>query len=104
MRGGPLNAAQLLAIPVFMLARAADFHAAEQIVEVCDRDLLQDLSRRLIAPTAMDVIARALTALGVRRNFAMAGVGFIVVVHVVMVALVPRTFPSMFTGRIRRSA
>ena len=33
--------------------------------------------------------------------FAMAGVGFIVVVHVVMVALVPRTFPSMFTGRIR---
>ena len=36
--------------------------------------------------------------------FAMAGVFFIVVVHVVMVALVPRTFPSMFTGRIRRSA
>ena len=34
--------------------------------------------------------------------FAMAGVAFIVVVHVVMVALVPRTFPSMFTGRIRR--
>jgi nanoRNase/pAp phosphatase (c-di-AMP/oligoRNAs hydrolase) len=61
----------------FMLARAADFRAAEQIVEVCDRDLLQDLSRRLIAPTAMDVIARALTALGVRRNFAMAGVGFV---------------------------
>src|SRR5258708_26400360 len=37
----------------FMLARAADFRAAGQIVEVCDRDLLQDLSRRLIAPTAM---------------------------------------------------
>ena len=36
--------------------------------------------------------------------FAMAGVAFIVVVHVLMVALVPRTFPSMFTGRIRRSA
>jgi thiosulfate reductase cytochrome b subunit len=36
--------------------------------------------------------------------FAMAGVFFIVVVHIVMVALVPRTFPSMFTGRIRRSA
>jgi thiosulfate reductase cytochrome b subunit len=36
--------------------------------------------------------------------FAMAGVAFIVVVHVVMVALVPRTFPSMFTGRIRRPA
>jgi thiosulfate reductase cytochrome b subunit len=36
--------------------------------------------------------------------FAMAGVGLIVAVHVVMVALVPRTFPSMFTGRIRRSA
>ena len=33
--------------------------------------------------------------------FAMAGVAFIVVVHVVMVALVPRTFPSMFTGRVR---
>ena len=33
--------------------------------------------------------------------FAMAGVGLLVVVHVVMVALVPRTFPSMFTGRIR---
>jgi thiosulfate reductase cytochrome b subunit len=33
--------------------------------------------------------------------FAMAGVGVLVVVHAVMVALVPRTFPSMFTGRIR---
>jgi thiosulfate reductase cytochrome b subunit len=36
--------------------------------------------------------------------FAMAGVGLIVVVHVAMVALVPRTFPSMITGRVRRSA
>jgi nanoRNase/pAp phosphatase (c-di-AMP/oligoRNAs hydrolase) len=61
----------------FMLARAADFRAAAQIAEVCDRDLLQDLSRRLIAPTAMDVIARALQALVVRRNFAMTGVGFV---------------------------
>jgi nanoRNase/pAp phosphatase (c-di-AMP/oligoRNAs hydrolase) len=61
----------------FMLARAPDFRAAAQIAEVCDRDLLQDLSRRLIAPTAMDVIARALQALVVRRNFAMAGVGFV---------------------------
>src|SRR5437764_10960833 len=31
--------------------------------------------------------------------FAMAAVAFIVIVHVVMVILVPRTFPSMFTGR-----
>lgn len=61
----------------FMLARSADFRAAAQIVEVCDRDLLEDLSRRLIAPTAMDVIARALQAMVVRRNFAMAGVGFV---------------------------
>jgi nanoRNase/pAp phosphatase (c-di-AMP/oligoRNAs hydrolase) len=61
----------------FMLARAGDFRAASQIVEVCDRDLLEDLSRRLIAPTAMDVIARALSALVVRRSFAMAGVGFV---------------------------
>jgi nanoRNase/pAp phosphatase (c-di-AMP/oligoRNAs hydrolase) len=61
----------------FMLARSTDFRAAGQIAEICDRDLLQDLSRRLIAPTAMDVIARALQALGVRRNFAMAGVGFV---------------------------
>src|SRR5215467_8187607 len=61
----------------FMLARANDFRAAAQIAEVCDRDLLADLSRRLIAPTAMDVIARALASLVVRRNFAMAGVGFV---------------------------
>jgi nanoRNase/pAp phosphatase (c-di-AMP/oligoRNAs hydrolase) len=61
----------------FMLARGPDFRAAAQIAEVCDRDLLQDLSRRLIAPTAMDVIARALQALVVRRNFAMTGVGFV---------------------------
>jgi len=61
----------------FMLARAADFRAAGMIAEVCDRDLLQDLSRRLIAPTAMDVIARALQAMVVQRNFAMAGVGFV---------------------------
>jgi nanoRNase/pAp phosphatase (c-di-AMP/oligoRNAs hydrolase) len=61
----------------FMLARSADFMAAAQIVDVCDSDLLQDLSRRLIAPTAMDVIARALQALVVRRNFATAGVGFV---------------------------
>src|SRR5256712_10516948 len=33
--------------------------------------------------------------------FAMAAVVLIVVVHVIMVILVPRTFPSMFTGRIR---
>lgn len=36
--------------------------------------------------------------------FAMAGIVFFVFVHVVMVALVPRTFPSMFTGRIRTKA
>jgi thiosulfate reductase cytochrome b subunit len=35
--------------------------------------------------------------------FAMSAVGLIVLVHVVMVILVPRTFPSMFTGRIRSS-
>ena len=61
----------------FMLARSQDFRAASQIIEVCDHDLLEDLSRRLIAPTAMDVIARALQAFVVRRNFAMAGVGFV---------------------------
>jgi thiosulfate reductase cytochrome b subunit len=33
--------------------------------------------------------------------FAMAAVGFIVVVHVLMVILVPRTFPTMLTGRIK---
>jgi thiosulfate reductase cytochrome b subunit len=36
--------------------------------------------------------------------FAMAAVVFIVLVHVVMVVLVPRTFPSMITGRARRTA
>ncbi len=61
----------------FMLARAADFRAAAAVAEVCDRDLLADLSRRLIAPNAMDVIARALASLVVRRNFAMSGVGFV---------------------------
>jgi thiosulfate reductase cytochrome b subunit len=35
--------------------------------------------------------------------FAMSLVVLIVVVHVVMVALVPRTFPTMITGRLRRS-
>lgn len=33
--------------------------------------------------------------------FAMAGVVLFVLVHVAMVLLVPRTFPSMFTGRVR---
>ncbi|MBX3233787.1 MAG: bifunctional oligoribonuclease/PAP phosphatase NrnA [Labilithrix sp.] len=61
----------------FSLARTTDFRAAAQLAEICDRDLLQDLSRRLIAPSAMDVIARALAALVVRRNFAMSGVGFV---------------------------
>jgi thiosulfate reductase cytochrome b subunit len=36
--------------------------------------------------------------------FAMAAMVFIVVVHLVMVVLVPRTFPSMVTGRIRRAS
>jgi len=36
--------------------------------------------------------------------FAMAGVAVIVVIHVVMVILVPRTFPSMLTGRARRAS
>jgi len=34
--------------------------------------------------------------------FAMVAVVLIVIVHVIMVMLVPRTFPAMFTGRIRR--
>lgn len=61
----------------FSLARATDFRAAAQLADICDRDLMQDLSRRLIAPSAMDVIARALAALFVRRNFAVSGVGFV---------------------------
>jgi nanoRNase/pAp phosphatase (c-di-AMP/oligoRNAs hydrolase) len=61
----------------FMLARGIDFRAAAQIAEMCDKDLLADLNRRLIAPSAMDVIARSLSALVVRRNFAMSGVGFV---------------------------
>jgi len=36
--------------------------------------------------------------------FAMAAVFFIVLVHVTMVVLVPRTFPTMFTGRFRRTS
>jgi thiosulfate reductase cytochrome b subunit len=36
--------------------------------------------------------------------FAMSLVVLIVVVHVVMVALVPRTLPTMITGRLRRSS
>lgn len=36
--------------------------------------------------------------------FAMAALVFFVVVHVAMVALVPRTFPSMITGRIKTKA
>jgi thiosulfate reductase cytochrome b subunit len=36
--------------------------------------------------------------------FAMSAVVFIVAVHVLMVILVPRTFPSMITGRARRVA
>lgn len=35
--------------------------------------------------------------------FSMAAIAFIVLVHVLMVILVPRTFPTMFTGRIRRT-
>lgn len=61
----------------FMLARAADFRAAGAMSDVCDRDLLMDLNRRLIAPNAMDVIARALASLFVRRSFGMAGVGYV---------------------------
>jgi len=36
--------------------------------------------------------------------FAMATLVLIVFVHVVMVILVPRTFPSMITGRVRSPA
>jgi thiosulfate reductase cytochrome b subunit len=36
--------------------------------------------------------------------FAMTAVVLIVIVHVSMVILVPRTFPSIFTGRIRRAS
>ena len=36
--------------------------------------------------------------------FAMTAVAFIVVVHVIMVLLVPRTFPTMFTGRLRQES
>ena len=36
--------------------------------------------------------------------FAMAAVALLVVVHVIMVILVPRTFPSMISGRVRRAS
>ena len=36
--------------------------------------------------------------------FAMAAVVFIVFVHIVMVILVPRTFPTMFTGRLKQQS
>jgi len=36
--------------------------------------------------------------------FAMAAIVFIALVHIVMVIVVPRTFPSMITGRIRGPA
>ncbi len=61
----------------FSLGRAVDFRASAYLADIADRDLLSDLSRRLIAPSAMDTIARALATLVVRRNFAMAGVGFV---------------------------
>jgi nanoRNase/pAp phosphatase (c-di-AMP/oligoRNAs hydrolase) len=61
----------------FTLARPQDFRAAAMISEAVDRDLLTDLSRRAIAPSAMDVIARSLSGLVVRRNFAASGVGFV---------------------------
>jgi thiosulfate reductase cytochrome b subunit len=35
--------------------------------------------------------------------FCMAIVVLVVIVHIVMVALVPRTFPTMITGRLRKS-
>jgi thiosulfate reductase cytochrome b subunit len=35
--------------------------------------------------------------------FAMSAVALIVIVHVIMVVLVPRTFPTMITGRTRRT-
>lgn len=61
----------------FMLARRTDFDAAALLSDACDRDLLQALARRSIEPSAMDVIARALGDMTVRRNFAVAGVGFV---------------------------
>ena len=36
--------------------------------------------------------------------FAMAAIAFIVFVHVLMVVLVPRTFPTMITGRLHEKA
>jgi thiosulfate reductase cytochrome b subunit len=36
--------------------------------------------------------------------FCMAGIVLFVALHVLMVALVPRTFPPMITGKLRRSA
>lgn len=36
--------------------------------------------------------------------FCMAGIVLFVTVHVLMVALVPRTFPAMISGRIRRTS
>ena len=36
--------------------------------------------------------------------FAMSAIAFIVVVHVIMVVLVPRTFPTMITGRTRQES
>jgi thiosulfate reductase cytochrome b subunit len=40
----------------------------------------------------------------VAHFLAMATLVFIVLMHIVMVVLVPRTFPTMFTGRARRAS
>jgi len=58
-------------------------------------------------PVQLQVLAALMGGYeGARRVhfFAMAVIVAVVAVHVVMVALVPRTLPGMFSGRIRRQA
>jgi nanoRNase/pAp phosphatase (c-di-AMP/oligoRNAs hydrolase) len=61
----------------FALAQPADFLAAAYLKPFCDEDVLKRVGRRTVSAATMNVLGRALAALVVVRDFAIAGVGLV---------------------------
>ncbi len=61
----------------FALATKADFDAASYLSACCDKNVIQDIERRVFSPTILDMFENALVNRKVHDNFIFSDVGFV---------------------------
>ena len=97
----PFGMKELLARMRAVRRRAANEAELDPVLRFGELEV--DLLKTLVT-LAGEAIHLTPTEYRLLHFFAMAAVVGIVLVHVVMVVLVPKTFPSMITGKARRPA